>query len=200
MVLAIFMSLLSIEAMSNERVRVLAIDGGGVRGIIPAVILEKIEEEMGRPIAQIFDMVAGSSTGGLLALGLTAPNQNQQPVASAKTAVQVYLLETPGIFTSSWKHKFKNLGGLLGPKYELTGLTTMTAQLGDAKLSEALIPTLVTGYHVAGESGIEFFSVDAKKYPAEKDCLMRQVAMATAAAPVYFDSVDVDFAWEGLWQ
>ena len=53
---------------------ILSIDGGGIRGIIPARILELIEAKTGRPIASLFDMVAGTSTGGILALGLTKPN------------------------------------------------------------------------------------------------------------------------------
>ncbi len=54
-------------------VRVLAIDGGGIRGIIPASVLVELERVSGRPIAEMFDIIAGTSTGGILALGLTVP-------------------------------------------------------------------------------------------------------------------------------
>jgi len=187
---------LAVNANTDDCVRVLSIDGGGVRGVIPAVILEKIEEEVGKPAVEIFDMVVGSSTGGILALGLAAPNQQGRPVVSAKGAVNQYINQCHNIFCSSLLHWVKNIGGLIGPRYDSSGIERMLReQLGDTKLSEALIPTIITGYHIAGHSGIEFSSVEAKTYPADKDCLMRQIGMATAAAPVYFDAVDIDFNW-----
>jgi patatin-like phospholipase/acyl hydrolase len=53
-----------------EVFKVLSIDGGGIRGIIPAMILAEIEDRTGKPIAEMFDLIAGTSTGGILALGL----------------------------------------------------------------------------------------------------------------------------------
>lgn len=52
---------------------ILSIDGGGIRGIIPATILAYIEEQTGKRIFQLFDLIAGTSTGGIIALGLTMP-------------------------------------------------------------------------------------------------------------------------------
>ena len=54
---------------------ILSIDGGGIRGIIPAMILADIERRTGHRIAEMFDMIAGTSTGGILALGLTVPEE-----------------------------------------------------------------------------------------------------------------------------
>ena len=51
--------------------KILSIDGGGIRGIIPAIVLKEIEKETSRDTAEIFDFIAGTSTGGLLALGLS---------------------------------------------------------------------------------------------------------------------------------
>src|SRR5438046_5834880 len=53
--------------------RVLALDGGGIRGIITARVLKALEDRCGAPIARLFDLIVGTSTGGLLALGLAAP-------------------------------------------------------------------------------------------------------------------------------
>ncbi|HXW53689.1 MAG TPA: patatin-like phospholipase family protein [Myxococcota bacterium] len=187
---------LSNWARASDRVRVLSIDGGGVRGIIPAIALAAIEKEVGKPIAQIFDLVAGTSTGGVLALALTAPNNRNEPVITAKQAVHHYIIQSSSIFQASFSHWLKTGGGLWGPRYESIGLLGLLKnQLGDALLSQALIPTIITGYHVEGRTGIEFSSIEAKKFPAEKDCLMRQVGMATSAAPIYFDAVDVEFGW-----
>ena len=56
------------------RFKLLSIDGGGVRGIIPAIILAEIEKRTGKRICELFDLIAGTSTGGILTLGLTKPN------------------------------------------------------------------------------------------------------------------------------
>ncbi len=54
-------------------VTILALDGGGIRGIIPARVVDSLERRTGRPVSALFDLVAGTSTGGILALTLTAP-------------------------------------------------------------------------------------------------------------------------------
>jgi len=60
--------------------KVLSIDGGGIRGIIPAMILAEIERRTGKLTSELFDLVAGTSTGGILALGLTKRGRWQGPV------------------------------------------------------------------------------------------------------------------------
>ena len=57
----------------SKPIRILSIDGGGIRGVIPAMILARIESLTGKPIAELFDLIAGTSTGGILTLGLTKP-------------------------------------------------------------------------------------------------------------------------------
>ena len=73
--------------MSNV-VKVLAIDGGGIRGIIPAMVLAEIEARTQKRISEMFDLIAGTSTGGLLALALTKPKINsKQPQYKAENLV-----------------------------------------------------------------------------------------------------------------
>ena len=50
--------------------RVLCIDGGGIMGTLPASFLASLEEDLDRPVGQYFDLIAGTSTGGILAIGL----------------------------------------------------------------------------------------------------------------------------------
>ena len=58
--------------------RVLSIDGGGMRGIVPAIILAEIEKKTGKPISSLFDVIGGASTGAILALGLTRPDDQYE--------------------------------------------------------------------------------------------------------------------------
>lgn len=194
-------AIVSIAGFSSttDPIRILSIDGGGVRGIIPAVVLEKLEQDLQRPIHEVFDFVTGSSTGGILAISLTTANPNHQALHTPTEMVNLYITESKTIFSSSTSHFLRNLGGLIGPRYESLGLQGLLEKsLGTARLSQALVPLLITGYHIEGESGIEFFSEDAKAFSLDKDCLIKDVAMATAAAPAYFDSVDIEFPWGTL--
>ena len=81
---------------------VLSIDGGGIRGIIPAMILAKIEEETGKNISCLFDLIVGTSTGGILALGLTQKGTPEKPQLSAKELVKIYKDHGSTIFDPSW--------------------------------------------------------------------------------------------------
>lgn len=74
------------------KLAVLAIDGGGIRGIVPAMILAEIEKKTGKRIYQLFDLIAGTSTGGILSLGLVKPDEKRPGEAkfSAKDLINLY--------------------------------------------------------------------------------------------------------------
>ena len=60
--------------------RILSIDGGGIRGIIPAMVLADVERRTGRPISSLFDLIAGTSAGGIIALCITKPGEDGERV------------------------------------------------------------------------------------------------------------------------
>jgi patatin-like phospholipase/acyl hydrolase len=174
---------------TDKPVRVLSLDGGGIRGIIEAVILVELEKDLNLPIAEIFDLVAGSSTGGIIALGLVKDSGLHRPLYSAKDLLNVYLNHGDQVFHASIYHRIKTLYGFLGPKYESASLKNLlVTYLGDAKLSEALKPTIITGYDVEGEIGVEFSSEQARLFSDTIDCRMCDLALATSAAPIFFDT------------
>ncbi|MFS8562880.1 MAG: patatin-like phospholipase family protein [Rhabdochlamydiaceae bacterium] len=79
---------------------ILSIDGGGIRGIIPASMLVKIEEITSKPISDLFDLIGGTSTGGILALGLTVPSSGdpKKPRYTADNLLRLYTDEHESIF------------------------------------------------------------------------------------------------------
>ena len=93
-------------------IRVLSIDGGGIRGIIPALMLGEIERRTNKPIAELFDLIAGTSTGGILALGLTVPGPDGKPKYCADELVQLYKEEGPRIFHRPTWHRIRSVGGV----------------------------------------------------------------------------------------
>jgi uncharacterized protein len=93
--------------------RVLPIDGGGIRGLIPALVLTELERRAGRQTFELFDLMAGTSTGGILACGLCAPD----PLPAARL-VALYEEEGPEIFDRSIFRRIRSAEGLLDEKYD----------------------------------------------------------------------------------
>lgn len=97
--------------------KVLSIDGGGIRGIIPAMVLAEIERRTGKTTSELFDLVAGTSTGGILALGLTKPGQGGKPEYSAKRLIELYETEGRKIFSIPVWHRIHSAAGVAEEKY-----------------------------------------------------------------------------------
>jgi patatin-like phospholipase/acyl hydrolase len=179
--------------MSNP-VRVLSIDGGGMRGLIPAMVLTEIEERAGKPVCELFDLVAGTSTGGILALGLTKPDGDDKPAYSAADLTELYIEEGQRIFSRSPWDRFRALENLLEEKYPSEGIdAVLTDYFGDTALSEALTKVLVTSYEIERRIAFLFKSHRARQ-EEENDFPMRLVARATSAAPTYFEPVRIPVA------
>ena len=166
--------------------KILSIDGGGIRGIIPAVVLEEIEKITGKPISSLFDLVAGTSTGGILALGLAKPDPDGLAEHSAQKLVALYDSEGSNIFHRSFFHKILSLGNLSNAKYPTRGLEdALDRYFGEAMLSETLVDLVIPSYDIEKRLPIYFTSYFARGRPGF-DHKMRYVAQSTASAPTYF--------------
>jgi patatin-like phospholipase/acyl hydrolase len=100
--------------MARSQYSVLTIDGGGIRGDIPAGVLDAIEDRMGRPVCQLFDMVSGTSTGGIIALGLNKPGDAaDKPAKSASDLLELYMDRGGELFPHSLWREIRAAGGLL---------------------------------------------------------------------------------------
>jgi uncharacterized protein len=170
---------------------ILCIDGGGIRGIIPALVLAEIESRTGRPIHQLFNLIAGTSTGGILALGLVKPGKRGRAQYTAKELARFYENEGSRIFSRSLLHQVLSLGNLLDKKYPSEPVETVLEEyFGDAWLSDALQNVLLTSYDIERREAVFGRTYKAQDYRKKGDdsydFLMRDAARSTSAAPTYF--------------
>src|ERR1043166_2187172 len=131
--------------------KVLSIDGGGIRGVIPATVLAEVEARTNTPIAHLFDLIAGTSTGGIIALGLSRPAKDggTDPKYAASALAELYEKEGGRIFARTLWHQVLAVDNLLGQKYEADGVESVLKEyLGDTPLSKAITETLVTSYEL----------------------------------------------------
>ena len=196
-------------ATCNPR-RILCIDGGGIKGTLPAAILKELETDLQNPIGDYFDLIAGTSTGGILALGLALGR-------SAEELLTLYETRGPTIFgqenldpdTETWLAKrFRSFRDtrrhLTGPKHDADVLASelkpvlQDARIGDAK-TRLVIPAWDPDHrrpYIYKTAHHERLTTDFRK-PA------LDAALATAAAPTYFKrhrtSDDVGLTDGGTW-
>ena len=171
-----------------KKYRLLALDGGGIRGIIPGRILQEIETRTGRPIADLFDLVAGTSTGGILTLGLTAPGEDGKPLNSAADMLGLYLEHGAEIFPDSILLDVKSLWGLADVRYSAAPLEKLLdGHFGETLLSQALTEVVIPSYDLTKPGPFFFKREYARSEKHAWDVPMAKVARATSAAPTYFD-------------
>jgi uncharacterized protein len=165
--------------------RVLSIDGGGIRGIIPALVLAEVEKRSGRRVFELFDLIAGTSTGGILACALCAPDP-----LPAQQLVAIYEEEGPSIFDRSLWQRVRSAEGLLDEKYDAAALDRALERfLADKRLAESKPDLLVPAYNM-GEPGPYFFKTRKAREEGE-DFPLSEVARATSAAPTYFEPMPI---------
>lgn len=171
--------------------KVLSIDGGGIRGLIPAMILQEIERVTHHPISRLFDLIAGTSTGGLIACALTVPDKAGHPKISAQELVHFYEDKGPEIFARSFFHTLATLGGWSGEKYPHSPFERELIHLfGSAALSDAIVPLLIPAYEIERRFPF-FFKSHRAKSDSSYDFPLWQVVRATTAAPTYFTPAKV---------
>lgn len=168
-------------------VKILSIDGGGIRGIIPAMVLNEIERRTKRPIASLFDLIAGTSTGGILALGLTVPRTCKAPLYTASQMTEFYDREGARIFSCPLARRAGACGNLRRSKYSSAGIEQVLIQhFGTSRLCDAATDVLITAYEIERSFPFFFRSAIARERP-DYDFPAREVARATSAAPTYFE-------------
>lgn len=184
------------QALEAKNIRILSIDGGGMRGIIPATILAQLEqaliEKTQNPATRLvdyFDFFTGTSTGGILTcLYLLPDTQNpHRPKYSAQEVLDLYTEQGPLIFERSLKRKLTSLMGFTHEKYDSRQMAKMLRHfMGETRLDQLIRPCLIPAYDISQQAAY-YFTRDGARQRSSDNFAVWQVAQSTASAPVYFE-------------
>jgi patatin-like phospholipase/acyl hydrolase len=177
-----------------KAIRILSIDGGGILGIIPATVLEYLEKKMGKPIADCFHIVAGTSTGSVLGAGLCRPID---PLSAEEARLQ-YIKDCPQIFDRSLWRRIESLDGTRDERFDERNLETVLGNTFDSlKLSDIRYTHFMTcAYEMDKRIPILFRSWKAQgkllkhekgETQQNQDFYLRDVLWAVTAAPTVFE-------------
>jgi patatin-like phospholipase/acyl hydrolase len=178
-----------------KKFKVLSIDGGGLRGIVPLLILKKIEELEKKKIHELFDLIVGTSTGGIIACGLTATKDGITPILSIDDLIDLYTTKGNVIFPQNkgFVDKLTNkISSIFNPKYSANGLDKLlTDYFGDITLNQTLKPIIVTSYDLKQNEVLMFKS--RKSNEEGFNAKLKDICRATSAAPTYLPSYSMAY-------
>jgi len=167
-----------VQATVGGNFRILSLEGGGIKGAFTASLLASFEEELSDPIGAYFDLIAGTSTGGIIALGLALG------IRAAELS-KFYEDYGPKIFPRSWMPNWLRQG-IIG-KYSPRQLkAALQSTFGDAQLGAAKTRLLIPAFDVNSGKIYIFKTPHHKRFTKDQKRSMVDVAMATAAAPTFF--------------
>jgi patatin-like phospholipase/acyl hydrolase len=187
------------------KICILSLDGGGIRGIIPATILAHLEAELQKKtgnenlrIIDFFDLIAGTSTGGILACLYLTPSEparslsrpGKSNIRPKYTAIQIrdlYRDMGPLLFHKSLKYKLVSGFGLFKSRYcEESLIEHCRRYFGDSYVSDVMKDCLITSYELSTRKALLFSLYNVKKYGDAANYRLADIARATSAAPTYF--------------
>ncbi|GAX35809.1 patatin-like phospholipase family protein [Nodularia sp. NIES-3585] len=164
--------------------RILSLDGGGIRGIVAAKMLAAIQKEIGQPLNKYFDLIAGTSTGSILAAGIAAGLTSEE-------IIEIYKQKGAVIFPYKSRFSLKRIPlllkyGLSAPKFSDDGLTTVLKEtLGNTKLLDIIEPLLlIVAYDTIGREPIVFKSWHENA--AYGNVPLWEACLCSASAPTFF--------------
>ena len=184
--------------------RILSIDGGGIRGVFPAVYLAELEKDIDRPIHEYFDLIAGTSTGGIIAIGLAMG-------IPAREILKMYEKRGPEIFSQESKgivgwfgKRLRKIRWLWKPKYDSKALeSALSDVLHDLRIGDARTRLLIPAWQTTSRSVYVFKTAHHERFQTDYKDFARDAAMATAAAPTYFKehvtARDIGLIDGGIW-
>lgn len=170
----------------SERFQILSLDGGGLKGLFSAAVLARVEEKTGRRIVDHFDLIAGTSTGGLIAIGLGLG-------LSPRELVNFYVNEGRRVFRG--RFGWRSIRQLLRPKYpgrRLAAALKSPKVFGEAFFGDSSKRLVIPSYNLSTNRVRVFRTPHIPQLTTDYRIPAWQVGMATASAPTYFPSFELN--------
>lgn len=174
---------------------ILSIDGGGLRGLVPVMILQKIEALTGKRIQDMFHLVAGTSTGGLIACGLSVSDDGKNPLYTLQDIANVYINRGKDIFPPDPKGILgiiDKVDSVFSPNYSPKGLDKVLYDMfGTRTMQNCTLPVMACSYDLKNNEPVFF-----KSRYTQNNCNvapLRDVCRATSAAPTYFPAFNMHY-------
>lgn len=173
-------------------IKILSIDGGGIRGIIPIKILSHIESKLQSPsITNQFDIMSGTSAGGIIVLLLNLPDENKSPKYSAEDVHRLFKTMGKSIFYSSFFYKLYALNGWSEAKYDDKPLNHyLEVLMGDYTLLDTVKDVIVPAYDLLEEKNY-FFRTKKALECRDRVFYLKDIARSTSSAPTYFKPIEI---------
>lgn len=165
--------------------RILSVDGGGIRGIISIMILEDIEDRTGKAIHELFDLFCGTSTGGIITAALTASSDGVEPLFSSSDLFDFYTNSMSTIFIQKYKN-LRMIKKIFGPEFsKQIMIDVLSESFGHLKMGDTLKPLIMPAYDIFNDTPI-FFKSRYSKASLSLNAYIKDAVISTSSAPTYF--------------
>ena len=164
--------------------RILTIDGGGLKGMVPAALLAELEQHVDRPLHEYFDLIVGTSTGGIIAAGLAFGLR-------ASEIVKIYRDSGPRIFPAvNWRARlWLGMAGLVRAKYPTSVLRAeLTRHFGDARIGAARTRLVIPSWNPTGQGVYVWKTRHCGRFRVDHRQPIVDALVSSASAPTYYSS------------
>jgi len=180
----------------TQKFRILSIDGGGLRGVIPIIILQELERRMnGKRIHEMFDLFAGTSTGGLISSALAVGDENKKPLYNLEQILSIYTDRGKEIFPKreGLSNLINEISSLKNPTYPANGIDKVLRDMvAHKRMTDCIKPIFISSYDLRNNEAVFFKSRQAAN---DQSCNIElyEVCRATSAGPTYLPAYDGNY-------
>lgn len=169
-----------------DRFQILCLSGGGFRGLYTASVLAQLENRLGKKVHECFDLICGTSVGGVIATGLAFG-------VSAQNIYESLLLNGPKIFIKR-QHVWRNWGKCKKAPYDAKELKKAIDEFlpSDSRIKDASVPYITTAINLHTGKPRMFVTPHHERVQKDGDLYAYETALATSAAPLFFPPALID--------